>query len=163
MMGVSAGTADAIGQLKEILELASDPKKLAKALAELEKASAETKALLEEKAKVEMEAAAKLKKLETSLVDYDDKMAKLRALDAEVNSKHQVYLSNSSGLKTREQNLERGQKALDAEKADHVSAVADYTAKCVKMDALISEKLAEAKALKEEYEARLLKLKQAMG
>lgn len=163
MMGVSAGTADAIGQLKEILELASDPKKLAKVVAELEKVSSETKALLEEKAKVEMEASAKLKKLAEATAEFEVKSKEFSKISSETQNQQQVLASTLADIKTREQKLKAGMQALEEDRAEHAMRVAQQKTINEQMNANVAKKLAEAEALKIELEARLAKLKQAMG
>jgi chromosome segregation ATPase len=163
MMVVSAGAVDSLGQLKELLEIASDPKKVSKALGELQAAADETRKLLEEKSKIEMEATAKLKKVEDGRAEYEDKMAKLRSLDAEMKVKHEVYESNSSELKDREQKLASGLKALAVKEAAFSSEVERHEAHMKAQGEEAAKEIADAKALKNAYEAKLAKLKQAMG
>lgn len=163
MMVVGAGASNSISELKELLALASDPKKLAKALDELQSVADDTRKLLEEKSKVEMEAAAKLKKIEEGQVDYDDKMAKLRSLDAEMKVKHQVYLNNVADLKAREESLAKALAGIDGMKAKMDAQWLAHEKQIQAQSEEAAKEIADAKALKNAYEAKLAKLKQAMG
>lgn len=163
MMGPIAGAADGISQLKGLLELVSDPKKVGKAIEELESVQAETKKLLDAKSKVETDVDAKLKKLADEKLAVEELQASANALDAEVHVKQAVYLSNLNDLEARENQLLSVKKEVEKERAGQAAKLEQIKAQAEAQNALHAEKLAEANAIKEEYEAKLAKLKQAMG
>lgn len=163
MMVVSAGASNSIAEIKAILELVSDPKKTAKALDELKTVADETRKLLEEKSKVEMDTDAKLKKLAAGEADLGGRLEKFNKLYSELSVQQEFQRNAFAELEAREEKLKVERKALDKGHAELLSKIEDHKLHC-EMQAKQVEKIkAEAQAMKDEFEAKLSKLKQAMG
>ncbi len=163
MMVVSAGASDAITQLKAILELAQDPKKLLKAIGDLEQVSIETKKLLDEKAAVEASAEAKLKQLAIDGPKFEAQLAAVKQADEEISAKHVIYAANLNDLENREQWLATGRKELEKGKAELLADIQKQKLANEADRAVIAKEKAENDDRQNLLEAKLAKLKQAMG
>lgn len=156
-------TGSSVSELQALLDVVADPKKVSAALASLKKVGEETAKLLDEKSKVEMAIDQKQQKLNDAKAEHDARMEKLLALSHELEEKQKGLAVQEASLKDRERELIQAKNTL----ADAEFKMSVHSAEKAKLwaesEALVIQKMAEAKAMKEEYENKLAKLKQAMG
>lgn len=160
---IGAPSPDAISDLKSLLELAADPKKLSKAVAELEEASAAAKLVIDEKARIEADVDRKLKQLEIDGPQMDSRVREVKVAEAELEQKQKIFDAGLSDLEYREQALAREKAALQVSVAKHLADVEKHKKAVTEHHAAYLHKNAEASAVKEQFEIKMAKLKQAMA
>ncbi len=164
MMGpISGSAANSIEDLKALLEIVSDPKKAAKALDEIGKVVEENKKLLLQNADAESTAGAKLKQVEKQAADMEFRMSAVKERERDFEASQKAVAAKAEELKDHADRLASERAALGEQTAGHQKAVEQFKAYCAKKHAEISQALAEAEATKAEYDAKILKLKQAVG
>jgi chromosome segregation ATPase len=163
MIGPISGSSGSVSELKALLELVSDPKKVSAAIAQLEKVQVETGKLLEEKAELESKIEKESARVEKAAADLEDKIANFNASAVELASKLRGLEAGLRDVKAREERLAKEREAIDNAKAELAKDKAEHKLATEKSEERLAKKSQEAKALKDEYETKLSKLKQAMG
>lgn len=159
----SGGSADAIAELKNILEIISDPDKLKSVLNELDaeiaqavKASAELSEKKSSLLKLEQDQAAKAKELSALEESLNDRQKSLSALASEVNSAKDSLSVRENWIAKKEADFAQmaDKKRAEIEAKEH--AVDNTFAEAVQIKAKAEEML-------KAYEDKAAKLKAAMG
>ncbi len=163
MSPISGNVGDAVSDLKALLELAADPKKLAKAVADLEESAKSAKLAIAEKSRIEADVDNKLKKLAADAPVVEAKLAKLKEVETDLEKRQGIFNTGLSDLEYREQTLARERDALQFAIVKHLADVEAHKRSIKENHAALAQKQAAADAAKAEYEAKLVKLKQAMA
>lgn len=159
----SGGASNATSELKSLLELASDPKKLKQAIEDLEektdaaneavKKLSEKQALFNQTEKAQAEKEQQLAELMQAL---DKKERELTALGHSLGHREAALPALEAALVKKQHEFEE----------DVVSKTSQINAKEKAADKRLSEALelkAQAESVLKEYEAKASKLKAAMG
>lgn len=155
-------SSHAIGELKSLLELVSDPKKLQSTLADLNEKIVEA-------SKADKELAEKHLKLSGDLASVEKFKAEVEAKAKELYEKEKRQKDKEVELAHRENAVQVIEKTVNKHKEDFEtekqSFLADISAKQKEAEARLakaSEASAKAEILLQDYEQKVSKLKAAM-
>lgn len=163
MMSVIAGSGGSVAELKSILDAVSDPKAAKKALEEFETLIKANEKLIAEMQKLDAEYGPKSKKLAEEKAMIDAQFQDLRKKEADLEGREKSLVSKMSAIKSGESHLAIAREDLQEKKAELEKQIQDFSSLCAKRDAEHVKAMAHAKSVKDEFEAKIAKLKQAIG